>query len=362
MKPLFVALIALAFLVSARAEQVPATPAEAQTIRVAVAGGTPFITSQDGIWTGLSMDIWEKVTEITGWKYTITSYPDALTALEAVSMNAADVVVSDIPITSEGLKFVEFSQPYFRSGLQIMISDARPHTMARLWEDLSTWEHLQVFWILVVVVILSTVAVTLFERKHNPDFPKTWHDGLAEAFYYVITLTLTGKSTYKGFPGVLGRLMLVAWTIFGVITVIYLTSAVTSAMTAEKLQSQIVGPQSLPGKLVGVVKETKALEYLSHHNIETNIYPTLEDAVKALLKGDVRAVVDAAPVLQYFDANHPELAITEVGPVFAPYNYGFALQTGSPLRQPLNSALLQLQEKGILLEVGRTYFGTVYQP
>ncbi len=243
-----------------------------------------------------------------------------------------------------------------------MITDARPHTLGRLWEDLSTWEHLKMFWLLAGIVVVMTIGVTLFERRHNPDFPKTWHDGLAEAFYYVITLTLTGKSTYKGFPGVLGRLMLVAWTIFGVITVIYLTSTVTAAMTAEKLQSQIVGPQSLPGKLVGVVKETKALTYLSHHNIEANIYQSLEEAVKALVRGDVRAVVDAAPILQYYDANHPQVPITEVGPVFAPYNYGFALQTGSALRGPLNSSLLRLQEDGELLDLGRKYFGAVYQP
>lgn len=333
-----------------------------EPLRVAVVNSEPFTMSQDGVWSGLSMDVWQKITELNGWNYKITSYPDGISALEAVALNAVDVVVADVPITSEGLKYVEFTQPYFRSGLQIMISDARPHTLGRLWEDLSTWEHLKIFWVIAGVVVVMTVGVTLFERRHNPDFPKAWHDGLAEAFYYVITLTLTGKSTYKGFPGVLGRLMLVAWTIFGVITVIFLTSTVTAAMTAEKLQSQIVGPQSLPGKVVGVVKETKALDYLSRHNIETNVYPSLEEAVKALLRGDVRALVGPAPILQYYDANHPELAITEVGPVFSPYNYGFALQPGSALRQPMNAALLRLQEDGTLFDLGRKYFGAVYQP
>lgn len=317
---------------------------------------------KDGVWSGISIDIWQKVAEINGWNYRLIAYPDAVTAIEAVALGAVDVVASDVPITSKGVKFAEFSQPYFRSGLQIMISDARPHTLGRLWEDLGSWEHLRMFWILAVVVLLSTIAVAVFERKHNPDFPKTWHDGLAEAFYYVITLTLTGKSTYKGFPGVLGRLVLVAWTIFGVITVIYLTSTVTAVMTAEKLQSQIVGPQSLPGKVVGAVRETKALDYLGRFHIETDLFPTLEDAVQALLQGKIRAVVDDAPVLQYFDANHPHLAITEVGPVFAPYNYGFAMQTGSPLRGPVNSALLQLQEGGDLVEIAQRYFGPVYRP
>jgi polar amino acid transport system substrate-binding protein len=84
--------------------------------------------------------------------------------------------------------------------------------------------------------------------------------------------------------------------------------------------------------------------------------------VDGLQAGKVRAVVASAPLLQYFDATHPKLPITEVGPVFAPYNYGFALAPGSALRQPLNAALLRLQESGVMFDLGQKYFGAAYQP
>ena len=37
-----------------------------------------------------------------------------------------------------------------------------------------------------------------------------------------------------------------------------------------------------------------------------------------------------------------------VGPVFDSFDYGFGLPTGSPLREPLNAAILQMREDGTL--------------
>jgi ABC-type amino acid transport substrate-binding protein len=337
-------------------------PVSAGTLRVAVAGVDPFVVSNDGIWSGLSVDIWQKVAAMNNWDYQFIAYPDELSAVKAVSRGEVDVVVAEVPISSDALAYVEFSQPYFRAGLQIMVDGSRPHTLKRLLEDLDDWGHLKIFWGIGGVVLLLTIIVALFERRHNPDFPKKWSEGFAEAFYYVFSLALTGKSTYKGFPGVLGRLMLVIWMLFGIVSVAFLTSSITSAMTVEKIQNRINGPQDLPGRPVGAIKNGKAVAYLARHHIDATLYPTLDDAVKGLMKGEVRAVVGSAPLLQYFDANHPKLPITEVGPVFAPYNYGFALAQGSALRQPLNAALLRLQESGVMFEIGQKYFGTVYQP
>lgn len=336
--------------------------ASAAPLRVAVAGVEPFVKSEDGIWSGLSVDIWEKVAAMNNWDYKYTGFPDEISALKALSRGETDVVVAEVPISSDALNYVEFSQPYFRAGLQIMVDGSRPHTFRRLFDDLDAWGHLKIFWGICGVVLLLTVIVTLFERRHNPDFPKAWSDGFAEAFYYVISLALTGKSTYKGFPGVLGRLMLVVWMLFGIVTVAFLTSSITTAMTVEKIQRHINGPQDLPGHTVGAVKDGKAVTYLGRQHIDTTLYPNLDDAVQAMLRGEVRAIVGSAPLLQYYDANHPRLPVTEVGPVFAPYNYGFAFAPESPLRKPLNAALLRLQESGVLFELGQKYFGTVYQP
>lgn len=339
-----------------------AASAAAGTIRVAVAGQDPFVQNRDGVWSGLAIATWERVAAANDWSFVYTGFPNGEEALQAVRAGAQDIAVGDITITSAAHKEVDFSLPYFRTGLQIMITDARPHTIGRLLDDLATWGHLKIFWYLAGGIAVFTIVVTLFERTHNPDFPKTWHEGLAEAFYYVISLALTGKSVYKGFPGVLGRLVLVGWMILGVITVAYLTSSITSVMTVEKIESHIAGPEDLPGKRVGAVTDTSAADYLHGHDIPYQTYPDMPRAVAALVDGHIDALVGDAPVLQYYDYSNPKIPITEVGPIFSPFNYGFALPVGSPLRRPLDAALLQLFESGTALELGRQYFGPTYRP
>lgn len=332
-----------------------------EALRVGVAGEEPFVVKGPPF-SGVAIDVWEKIAAANVWTFQYTAFSDMEEGLQAVADGKIDVLVGDVGITKDRLSHVEFSQPFYRSGFQIMISEARPHSVARLGADLLDIVRLQIFWYVVAAIVILTMVVFLFETKHNPDFPKTKSEGLAEAFYYVVSLALTGKSTYKGFPGVLGRLVMVVWIILGIITVAYVTSSITSTMTLEKMGGRISGPQDLPGKTVAVVKGSAAGEYLRGKGI--TILPTadLAAAVDAMLQHKAAAVVDDAPVLQSFDFNHPQFPITEVGPIFAQQNEGFALAIGSPLRMPLNKALLDLEEAQTLGQICRSYFGPVYQP
>lgn len=356
MKSLFRLLLALVLWLGVSGE------IHAAALKVGVTPSLPFVISKEGVWSGLSVDIWEKVAAQNKWEYEYVEFPDVDTAVAAVTAGKIDVAIMPIPITSEAMKTMEFSQPYFRSGLQIMVSEAREHSFARLVEDFKTWGRLKIFWAVVAVVLAMTVVVALFERKHNADFPKKWGEGMAEAFYYVVSLALTGKSTYKGFPGVLGRLVLVAWMIMGMVMVIFLTSTITATMTAEKLQSQINDPKDLNGKSVGAIRESRAAEYLKANGISTTLYPSIVEAADGLVKGETQAVVGAAPVLQYYDFNNPNLPITEVGKIFKAYNYGFAFPLTSDRRLGVNAALLKLQESGEISDLAQKYFGSVYQP
>lgn len=336
------------------------------TLRVAISGQEPFVQNQNGVWTGLAVSLWEEIAAQNQWAFEYHAYPSIESAVTAVGKGEADVLVGNTTVTSARIKTVEFSQPYFRSGLQIMIPEARPHTFARLWENIVGFGHLTVFWYILGIVFVVTILVTLFERKHNPDFPKTWPAGLAEAFYYVTSLTLTNKSAYKGFAGVLGRLMLVFWMILGFLMVTYVTAAVTAAMTVEQLRARINGPQDLVGKKIGVITDSAGAAFAKNRGLQFKAFPNLESAVTALVpdsgRPSIECIVDDAPVLRAYDFNNPHVPITEVGPVFNGFTYAYALPIGSPLRIELNASLTRLIENGIWLRVLQQYLGEEYQP
>ena len=335
--------------------------AEDPSLSVGVIKAAPFTMETNGIWTGHSIELWEQIAASNQWKFSYIEYPNLDAALAAVTAGDCQVLVGDISITSERIASMDFSQPYFRSGLQIMIVEDRPHTFGRLFSQILELGHLRILWVAGVVVRVFTLVVTLFERRHNPDFPKKWRDGLADAFYNVISVSLTGKSVYKGFPGVLGRLVMVFWMLLGLFVVAYVTSSITSTMTIEQLQGHINGPDDLPGKTIGVLAGTMAVDYARDHGIQFIPYQSMDDAVKALTQHEVAALVNDAPVLQYYDYQHPLVPITEVGPLFDPHTYGFALPKDSELRVPINKTLLSLSESGFLRQLGKRYFGQVFQ-
>jgi len=187
----------IALAVALAAAQVVAS----EPLRVGVAGEPPFVKwNEPGPPLGAAVEIWEKIAAANTWTFSYQPFPSVDTGLAAVAAGEIDVLVGNTGITRARLAEVEFSQPFFRSGLQIMIPEARPHSVGRIWSDLAEITRLEVFWYVVGAVVLLTVAVFLFERRHNPEFPKTRREGMAESFYYVVSLALTGKSVYKGFP------------------------------------------------------------------------------------------------------------------------------------------------------------------
>jgi hypothetical protein len=194
--------------------------ASQQNLRVGVAGQPPFI-NLESVPSGAAVDIWEKIAADNEWNFDYTRFDTTENGLKAIVDGSVDILVGDTPINKKNLSQVEFSQPFFHSGLQIMIADYQKSMRSRLASDIKDLLKLEIFWVMLACIVILSTAVYLFERKHNPDFPAGRKEGIAEAFYYVVSLALTGKTAYKGFPGVLGRLVLIIWILLGIISVAY---------------------------------------------------------------------------------------------------------------------------------------------
>lgn len=352
MRRLFLLLCCLAFV---------AHFASAAPLRVALAGAPPFVmTAKNGDPAGFTVELWQSIAAANGWSTAeIRKFPTMDEALAAVGRGECDVLVGNTSITSEREKTVEFSQPYYRSGLQIMVSEQRGH-VARFLGRLFVPEHMKVLGSILLGVLIATIAVAAFERRHNPDFPKTRGAGFAEAFYYVMGL-VTGKSSYKGFSGVLGRLVLVGWMLASLFVVAYVNGVLISSMTADLVLGRIHGPGDLKNHLVGVVGGSQSEDYAQANNLDYVAYPDLDTAVAMLVRGKVQCLVGDAPVLEYYDFTHPRIPIHEEGPIFQPVNYGFAVPQNSSLQESINIELLHLIEAHYFEQLGAKYFGASYQ-
>ena len=64
-----------------------------------------------------------------------------------------------------------------------------------------------------------------------------------------------------------------------------------------------------------------------------DVFERVDDAITALLKGEVEAVVSDAPTLLYYANREEKGKVAVVGKIFEPQSYGLALPQGSHLRE-----------------------------
>jgi ABC-type amino acid transport substrate-binding protein len=306
------------------------------------------------------VELWDEIAASQGWQ---SEYVPVNTVPELITMTRegkVDIAVTDMFITADRIKQIDFSHPYFDSGLQIMIDEDRHPGMLDLLNGLASSGHLRIFAIGGILIILATLILTFLDRRFDPGFHKEWFSGLAVSFYHVMSTTFTGKSEHKNLiRGPFGSIAAALWVAAGITIVAYITSSITSVMTANQIRSQINGPDDLPGKTVGTILGGAGEAYCRTANLDTQLFNNIDEAAQALVQRQINAIVYDAPILRYYDNAHPELPITEVGPVFQQKKYGFALPIGSPLRLEVNEQLLQLTENGTISRLNSKYFGDI---
>ena len=342
----------------AAGSEVAAPKAEAP-LRVGVYVNPPFVmhSQQDG-YTGMAIELWDSLASRLGVKFAYQPYNTIGLLLDAVADGSADVGVSDVTITSARLQRIDFTQPWYDSGLRLMVNADRSTGFAQLWTSLRQSGHLRVYAWIGVLIVVASILLTIFDRVTDPEYPHQWHRGVAESFYAVMSVVTSGKAPRKPMWGALGRVLAALWMVCGVAVVAYITSSVTSVMTANTLSNQVNSAADLPGKTVGVLAGSVGEGWARQAALNTQSFDTIDQAVGALVARQIQAIIGDAAILEYYDHSHPALPVTEVGAVFMPAKYGFPLTRDSTLTRQLSTALLQAGESGQLDRLRAKYFGT----
>jgi polar amino acid transport system substrate-binding protein len=327
-------------------------------LKVAVFIAPPFVMKSAAGYTGFGWELWQQIAADLKVAYDTQEAGSVAQLLQLVREKRVDIAVANLSITAPRFEVMDFTQPWFDAGLRIMIDEDRHASMGNLMTDMRRSGHLRIYAWLAVIIVLGTIVLTLIDRKYHPEFPGTWREGLAESFYHVMSVATSGSTTHRNLFGAAGRLLGAVWLAFGVAVVAYVTSSITSVMTASQMTHQISSFGDLHGKHVGVMAGSVGETFSRTAMLDVQAFDTMEQAADALVQGRISAIVRDAPVLEWYDHAHPELPITVVGPVYNIEKYGFALPQNSPLTRPVSEAILRLQEKGGLDALRTRYFGT----
>lgn len=335
--------------------------APASKVRVVTRNLEPFSFDKDGRRLGYAAELWDQLSRETGLEYDVQVVNTAQEIIDALKNKTADVGVGALSVTAQREAMIDFTQPFYESGLQVLVSGSSgsfADNIFSLITNLFNLELVGMFLLLIGTMFIISYLVWRCEHKINEDqWPADYKTGMWESFWWTISTLLVGGADNKGPVGVGGRIVAIIWMLLSIVLVSLLTASFTTTLTINTLKGDINGPEDLPGRKVATVKGSTTETWLSEKGAKVAPFATVAECIAALKDGAVNAVVYDAPVLQYESAKMNDEKLQMVGPIFLRQNYAFALQQDSPLREKLNQALLTASERGVGNDLRKKYFG-----
>ena len=343
------------------ASPTPAPPAKptGQTVRVATREVAPFVMRKDGQLTGFSVELWSAIAAKLGTNTQWDVQRDAPAIVAGVQSGRDQIGIAALSITAKREQVVDFSQPMFDSGLQILTrgQSAQPSLLSGLGQLVRSPLMVQFGWAIALLTIVPSHVLWFIERRKEEGIirSKKYFPGIFEAVWWTVTCLATQAEEMP--RSTFGRVMAVIWMFFAILFTAYVTGTLTASLTVQSLHGDIKGPDDLPGRAVATVAGSTAQDYLADHKVKATPFPGVDAAFKALEAKQVEAFVYDAPVLQYVANTDGKGETQLVGPVFLPEKYGIAFGNNSPWRKRVNLALLQLREDGTYDALHAKYFG-----
>ncbi|MBW6416410.1 transporter substrate-binding domain-containing protein [Celeribacter sp. PS-C1] len=329
--------------------------AQAQEHRVMTVTRVPFSMEIDGEQTGFSMELWEALAEDLGWTYTVSRVDSFAEMLGAIETGEAEAAIANISITSNRELVMDFTQPIFEAGLQIMTrADGGEVT---IWSAILSKDMLLYIAGAFALLFGGGMLMWYFEKHHQEYFNMPARKAMFPAFWWALNLVVNGGFEERQPRSPLGRVFGVFLVISSLFLVSVFVARITAVLTVEAIQSNVSGIGDLYGKSIGTVANSTAAEFLLRRDLSFADYSNPRELIEAFEGGDIDAVVFDAPILAYY-VNHEGRGVGRmVGPIFLPENYGIALPTSSPYADQINHSLLKLRENGTYNTIYRKWFG-----
>ena len=316
----------------------------------------PFaVKNPDGHWTGISVELWRHLADELNLQYELReqTLDELFAGLESGQLHAA---VAALSVTAERLQRVDFCHPHFTTGLGIAVSVKTRASHWALVRRVVSPRLLSIVGIMLGIVAVCGLLFWLLERKLNQSmFGGRRRQGIGMGVWWSTILLMGHKGVVP--VSTWGRFVAASAMIASILLLSLLTGVITSVLTVQQLDTGIGHPSDLRRVRVVTVASSTSADYLRRRRMSFRTRPSAEAALQAVADGHADAVVYDEALLKYL-ANTDFAESIQVLPVsFNTQEYAIALQSESPLRKPLNEALLRYRASDLWDELIYRYLG-----
>lgn len=343
----------LALPVSALAQ---GTGTDERVLQIGTKPAPPFaMVAPDGTWEGIAIDLLAAVAARLGVTYELQETTLA-GMIDEVAAGRLDASAAAMTVTVAREEVIDFSHPYFRSGLGVAVAERRPAGLGAIWQALTSRAFLSVVGVLGGLLFAVGAVVWLLERRHNPDqFEPDPARGLFSGFWWaVVTMSTTGYGD-KAPATVGGRIVAILWIFAGLILTAGFTAQLAATLTASTIQSPVTRPADLSAVRVGHVADAASGEALRGYGVRPTAYPDVATGLAAVALGEIDAFVHDEPILAWEVGAVPGVVLAPVR--FAPHDYAIVLPQNAAMRELVNRALLEVMASDQWPAIQRRYLG-----
>jgi polar amino acid transport system substrate-binding protein len=355
-------LVALALAaVLAVTQRVPAQTQPASDARELVIGtkvAAPFAMKQaDGTWRGISIDLWRRVADQMHLRYRFEE--TSLSGLvDGVADDSLDAAVAALTVTGPRHRLVDFTQPFYGTGLGIAVKQDAGMTWWPIITNVFSFRFLGAVAALFAGSVAVGLVLWLVERRHNEHFG-THRQGLGSSVWFsAAAMTQSAGAAGEKVPvTLLGRMLAIVWMVASVIVIASFTAALTSQLTLKQLHGTVQGEADLPSVRAGAIAGTETTDYLRRQHVAYRTFADAEAGLSALKEGRIDALVYDRPLLLWLVRERYSDSLRVLNATFDPQYYAIALPQGSKLRLPIDLALLDAVKSEWWHETVSAYLG-----
>jgi ABC-type amino acid transport substrate-binding protein len=344
-KHVLVAGIALCVVLNFGISQAGTTSVDAteKELAVGVKEVPPFVIKRpDGTFQGISVDLWSRIAGRLHLRYRFSERKDVPALLRGTADGVFDAAIAAITVTADRKRLVDFTQPFYSTGLGIAVPTNESQWVA-IVRALMSFGFFKAILALLGIALGIGLLIWLFERGRTHHFGRGVKGLGAGVWWSAIAMTQAGAA--QNAPATLpGRILGACWMVASVVAIAVFTAGITHTLTKRELRGAVHNVADLRSVRAGTIQSTAAVTYLDRERIAHRSFSQLKDGLEALEAGQIDALVYDKPslswmVLQEFPDTLRVLDIT-----FGTQNYAIALPKGSALNDKLTMAILEETE------------------
>ncbi|CAH1132877.1 unnamed protein product [Ceutorhynchus assimilis] len=329
---------------------------------------------------GFCIDLLKELAQMVGFEYRIELVPDGKYGaidldtgewngiVKQLMEKKADLAVGSMTINYARESVIDFTKPFMNLGISILFKvPSSPEIrlfsfMNPLAADI--WMYVLSAYVLVSITMFVVARFSPYEWQspHPCDSEEEQlknQFSLANSFWFTIG-TLMQQGSDLNPKATSTRIVGGIWWFFTLIIISSYTANLAAFLTVERMITPIENAEDLASQTeipYGTLESGSTMTFFRDSMIETYkkmwrymenrkpsvFVPTYEDGIKKVLVGNYAFLMEST-MLDYIvqrDCN-----LTQIGGLLDSKGYGIATPMGSPWRDKISLAILELQEKG----------------